>query len=449
MSRNLYKKLQTSGYCDIESEKYIWVKDMEWINPKQSKKYNGCFPKNVMPIAVTASGDVWGIVGNEIFLYSHEDDEALFYADNLTNAIFRAIVEYLSDNDFISENENDENNSVYAVNYVKKCTEIFSEDFSDEQINDLNEILKNNISEFHYSNGAIYHSFISVEQASKIIKKYINYDDSTEGTEYNVQASNGMLILSECFSDEVIEQLRKHCMEGVKTYLNAGEKFSQNISENNNLQKIVYKNCTNDLYLYCLGDIFIDGSFYTGVKKKQCDEVKGHCTEYYIDESGSPVYAKHYASGNMKPPYAVSYYFVSANSIISVEYAWNKDKNEYIYSHTAENTFNSEGKLLSFIKYDKSEVMIAEYYVYINDMLAESNCMEVFSFNEKIGIIDDPFTLKGFRENPMRFSKNVYEYKDNIIISVHKINCNDEGCKQFSFDVTEKIYKSILKKKLI
>ncbi len=448
-SIDLYNIMQNSGAFDPGNNNCIWVRDMEWIDPKQIEKYKEKVPENVIPIASTGAGDIWGINDNEIVLYYHDDDEALPYADNLINAVFRAIVEYLSDNDFISENENDENNAVCAAIYVKKYTGVFSGYFSDEQVNDLREIIKNGINEFHYSNGSVYHSFISVEEADKIIGKYISVDYVDDTEKINIQTSNDSVVFSDCFSDEMVERLRCHCKENVEYYLKSGNKLSQNISENSSLQQIIYKNRTNDLFLYRIGEILTDGSFYTGVKKKQGIEVKGDVTEYYVDENGKPIYAKLYADGNMNPHYGMCFYFVSDNSVTSVQYLWNKEKNEYKYCHTIENTFDPNGKILSFIKYNESDVEAAEIYFYENGVLRESSYMKYFSLNEKIGMIPDRYSISGFIENPSTFGKNIYNYKNDAIVSVHKIQCNNDCCKCFDFNVTDKIYKQILKKNLI
>ncbi len=446
-SIDLYNIMQKSGAFDPGSNNYIWIRDMEWIDPKQIEKNKEKVPENVIPIAVTGAGDVWGINNNKIVLYYHDDEEELHYADNLKNAIFRAIVEYLSDNDFIAESENDENNAVCAAMYVKKYTDVFSSYFSEEQVNDLQEIIKNNINEFHYNNGSVYHSFISVEEADKIIGKYINVDDVDSTEDINIQASNERVVFSDCFSDEMVERLRCHCKENVEYYLNLGNKLSQSIPENSSLQQIIYKNRTNDLFLYRIGEILTDGSFYTGVKKKQGIEVKGDVTEYYIDENGKPIYAKLYADGNMNPHYGMCFYFVSDNSVISVKYSFNKEKNEYKYCETIENTFDSSGKILSFIKYDESYVHAAEYNLYAKGILTESRYMKYFYLNEKIGMIPDSYSISGFIGNPSIFGKNIFNYKNDAIVSVHKIQCDSDCCKCFDYNVTDKLYKQILKKK--
>ncbi len=448
-SIDLYNTMQKSGTFDPESNNYIWIRDMEWIDPKQIENYKGEVPENVIPIAVTGAGDVWGINDNKIILYYHDDDEELYYADNLINAVFRAIVEYLSDNDFTAESENDENNAVCAAMYVKKYTEIFLGYFSDEQINDLREIIKNNINEFHYNNGSVYHSFISVEEADKIIKKYINTDDVDNTENINIQTSDEHVVFSDCFCDEMVEQIRCHCKENIEHYMNLGNKLSQNIPEESSLQKLIYKSTTNFLFLYRIGEILTDGSFYTGVKKKQGSEVKGNVTEYYVDENGKPIYAKLYVEGNMNPHCGMCFYFVSDNSVKLVRYTFIKEKNEYIYCDTVENTFDPNGKIKSFIKYNESYVYAAEYNLYTNGILTESRYMEHFDLNEKIGMIPDKYSVSGFVGNPSRFGKNIYNYKNDAIVSVHKIKCNSDCCKCTDIDVTEKIYKQILKKNII
>ena len=450
MSRNLYQKLKTHDFLNPKSEKYLWIRDMEWIDPKQSKKYKGNIPKNAMPIATTGAGDIWGIFGIEVFLYFHDDD-ALFYADNLKNAIFRAIVEYLSDNDFISESELDENNAVFAVNYVKNCIDIFSDDFSAEQINDLRQISEQSISEFHYDNGTAYHSFISVDDADKIIRKYIQMDDDNNAADIcDNSGINDDITLSDCFSADELEQLRHYCKEKGTYYKDKGTEFSQTIPNNDNLQELWYKGGRYEPFLYRLDDIFIDNSFDIGTKKKTGSDVKGELTIYYTDDNGLPVYSKRFLNGLSNQYSFVRYYFKpDDNTILFHEYIWFEDKCEFKYSRTVENRFNSEGKLISYLWYDDSNITVADYYDYTDNKLSLCRNMNYLDLEKSIGVIEDELSLDGYRNNPLNFSKSVYEYNNDVIVSVHKTKCNDEGCKHYVFDVTEKIYKAVLKKKLI
>ncbi|MBQ7783169.1 MAG: hypothetical protein IJ368_04290 [Oscillospiraceae bacterium] len=451
MSRNLYQKLKTHDFINPKSEKYLWVRDMEWIDPKQSKKYKGKIPKNVMPIAATGAGDIWGIFGIEVFLYFHDDDEVLFYADNLKNAIFRAIVEYLSDNDFISENELDENNAVFAVSYVKNCIDIFSDDFSEEQINDLKQISEQSISEFYYSSGTPYHSFISVDDADKIIRKYIPINDENNSDEIcdNSETAED-ITLSDCFSSDELDRLRHYCKEKGTYYKDKATEFSQTIPNNTNLQELWYKGGRYEPFLYRLDDIFIDNSFDIGTKKKSGSDVKGNLTIYYTDDSGSPVYSKTFLDGPSNPYSFVRYYFKpDDNTVLFHEYIWFEDKSEFKYSRTVENCYNSDGKLISYLWYDDSGITVADYYDYTDNKLSLCRNLNYFDLDKDIGVVEDNLSLDGYRNNPLNFSKSIYEYSNDIITSVHKTKCNDEGCKHYVFDVTEKIYKAVLKKKLI
>lgn len=449
MSMNLYNLMLKSGCFDPRSEKYIWIRDMEWINPEDIEKYKEDIPDDAIPIAANGAGDIWVIKDNSIFLYCH-DDEPMFYADSLINAVFRALLEYLSDNNFISKNENDENNAVYAEKYVAECINAFSDWFSAEQVSDLQKVLKNPISEYHYNNGTAYHSHISVEEADKIIRKYINYNyDADSAKSENNNISDEDINFSDCFSDEMIEQLRSHCRELSKIHLNSGVKFRDSIADANVLSTQLYKSSVNFLSLYRLGEIFTDGNFYLGKKMKEGSEAKGACREYFIDKNGKPIYAKLYADGNKKANYGLYFYFISDNSVVSVEYLCINDKNEYKYCYTTENTYDSDGKLLSFIKFDEANVKAAEYYIYENGKLMESICIEDFSYNENVGKIPDFLFPDEFANNPRRFSKNVYMYNDDVITGVHKTLCNDDGCKGYDFDVPKKIYSEVLKKGLI
>lgn len=150
----------------------------------------------------------------------HDDDEPEFYADSLINAVFRAIIEYLSDNDFVSDDPDDEDNAEFAKKYIADCISIFSDRLSEGQISDIRKIAENHISEYHYTGGTAYHSFMSVEEADEIIKKYvvIPNDPDADNTEKNTVSEENMEFL-DLFSEESIEQLASHCRELSKKHL--------------------------------------------------------------------------------------------------------------------------------------------------------------------------------------------------------------------------------------
>lgn len=450
MSIQLYNEMLKAGYFDPKSNNYLWIREMEWIDPEQTEKYKEDVPETAVPIAVNGAGDVWVIEDNAVILYCHDDDEPMFYADSLINAVFRAIIEYLSDNNFVSDDPNDEDNAEFAKKYIADCISIFSDRLSEGQISDIRKIAENHINEYHYTGGTAYHSFMSVEEADEIIKKYvvIPHDPDADNTEKNTVSEENMEFL-DLFSEESIEQLASHCRELSKKHLKSGKKFMHNIPAENSFSSLLYKNVTNDLFLYCLGDIFTNGKFSVGTKKKTGSEVKGDCTEYFIDADGKPVYAKLYVDGNMNPNYGFCFYFVTENSVISAEYLYVREKDEYKYCYTTENTYDSNGRLLSFVKFDGSSISTAEFYMYENGVLTESRSLGSFEYNEKIGKIIHELFPDELTDNPMNFSKNIYNYKDSVIAGVHQILHNDYGYSCYDYDVPEKIYKEVLKKRLI
>lgn len=151
----------------------------------------------------------------------------------------------------------------------------------------------------------------------------------------------------------------------------------------------------------------------------------------------------------MNPNYGFCFYFVTENSVISAKYLYVREKDEYKYCYTTENIYDSNGRLLSFVKFDGSSIRTAEFYMYENGVLTESRSLGSFEYNEKIGKIIHELFPDELTDNPMNFSKNIYNYKDSVITDVHQILHNDYGYSCYDYDVPEKIYKEVLKKRLI
>ena len=57
-----------AGYFDPKSSNYLWIREMEWIDPEQTEKYKEDVPETAVPIAVNGAGDIWVIEDNAVML---------------------------------------------------------------------------------------------------------------------------------------------------------------------------------------------------------------------------------------------------------------------------------------------------------------------------------------------------------------------------------------------
>lgn len=456
MKNKCYTDMLKAGYFNQKSDKYIWIRDMEWISEKKSNNFFDYIPEDTIPFAVTGGGDVWAADNDseKIFLYYHDDDEPEYYADSFENAVFRQLVEYLSDNEFVeSSNEDDENSTAFAKKYIRMCCDIFKPYFLEEQTKILLELVERTIKEYK-NNNYIYHSFLDFDkEASKIISKFI------VGYSYGEANENNCVFFEECnsaekfVSDSRLLEIKDYCLEMSKKY---AKYVSISDEAKEKCHEVFYKKGCNDILFYRLNPILETGKFDVGTLKKSADECKDDFIKYYLDDENYPICAEHYLDGSQKPPFSCRVYFRENNKMVFSEYRQEKN-GVFVYMFTEENSYDKNGKLMSFIKYDEHKLYVMEDYHYIDEKLLESVSAESYSFDCDIG--DDTYRLfpldDEFNElfdggmNPQVYICTKYIYENNVIVSAKRFERNDDGVIESQYNIDKKTINALIKKGLI
>lgn len=456
MKNECYTNMVKAGYFDSSNDKYIWIRNMEWINEKRSNNFFDYIPEGTIPFAVTGGGDVWAADNDseKIFLYYHDDDEPEYYADSFENAVFRQLVEFLSDNEFVeSGNEKDENSTAFAKEYIKICCDIFKPYFLEEQIKILLGLVERNISEYKYNN-YIYHSFLDFnKEVPQIISKFIvgySYDNANENKcnffeEFNSDAK--------FISDGRLLEIKGYCFEMSKKYA----KYVGISDEAKEIcHEVFYKKGCNDIHFYRLNPILETGKLDVGTLKKSADECGNDFIKYYLDNQNYPIYAEHYLNSSQKPPFSCRVYFKENNKMIFSEYRQEKN-GVFVYVFTEENSYDKNGKLTSFLRYDEHKLYVMEDYHYIDGKLLESVSAESYSFDCDIG--DDTYRSFPFDDefdelfdggmNPQLYAYTKYIYENDMIVSMKHYERNDDGVIKSQYDIDKKTINALVKKRLI
>ena len=102
----VYQKKQKRGY--INAENYLWLNEMEWMTLDEiyNYHYDEGENKEIIPFAFTGGGDKWVWVINSkepeysVGLCENGESNGIYYARNMEDAIFRQIIEFVSDSNF-------------------------------------------------------------------------------------------------------------------------------------------------------------------------------------------------------------------------------------------------------------------------------------------------------------------------------------------------------------
>ncbi len=106
---NIYKKMSEKGFFNKET--YFWFYEMRWMDIDKicTYEYEDYESRLVIPFAITGGGDRWlWIKNNEsdeyyVGLHEHIEDNGVYYAKNLEDALIRNIIEYVSSASFYVE----------------------------------------------------------------------------------------------------------------------------------------------------------------------------------------------------------------------------------------------------------------------------------------------------------------------------------------------------------
>ncbi|MCQ2815576.1 MAG: hypothetical protein MJ227_04875 [Bacilli bacterium] len=182
----LYNEFFKQGYIDYNNEKNIWIPEMEFLTPEKmiyrKNIYSELLEINDLEIfAITGGGDFFAWTKDDIVLFvEHDTGNCSQFALNLTDAIFRRIIEFASGLyvDMCSNDEKelmDEDDAEYytsendAITMLNEYAETFGKFFDQDKINCITEIVTKG-----FNND--YNAFITDEMLNKIISNFIKID---------------------------------------------------------------------------------------------------------------------------------------------------------------------------------------------------------------------------------------------------------------------------------
>lgn len=170
----ILEEIRKQGYTNPKNNRYIWMPEMELISPEEAlerkRLWSDLIPAlNEMTIyAVNGAGDMFAWDNNDtVWFIEHDTLEKKLSASNLSEALFRRIIEFASgeyifgfckygekDDDLISETE--------AVDMLKGYVSAFGSYFDENRKEILNSLINSGFNE--------YGELISFEQSRKIIE---------------------------------------------------------------------------------------------------------------------------------------------------------------------------------------------------------------------------------------------------------------------------------------
>lgn len=431
---NFYDTMVEKGYFVPKSENYFWVYDMEWLakDKIESKRTD----ENITPFAVTAGGDVWGFFEDKIVFCGY-DGECTYYADSLENAVFRAVLQYLSDFGFdpVNPDDEDEETEAFARKYINDVINVFGEVFSEDMISELKRISLLPLKEQGYGL-----NFISPEEADSIIKKYIGFElmdtnvfaeDNSELPLVKPSDMSGYVF----FTDEEMYNYAYKCAELADIHSVSYEKYLSDAKSADVKETLLYKGGNKDIFIYRIADALFSGSLEHGTKKKNEAECKGTCCKYYLGADGKPIYSEEFLSGMDKQPSYIKFYLYEENKLSAVSFIIYP---LFKYYRTEVNEFSEDGKLLSYTWFDDNSIEVYERYDYSDKILESCTELQWYYYNK--------------HQDMLRFYLHKYNYSDGKMVTVDRyMQRYDHSAPDIlqTEEIKEKIFKYFVKNKLI
>lgn len=181
----MYEKMLERGYFDGQSTNYLWMYEMEWdsTNDILTSFDSDSTEKRIIPFAFTGGGDKWVFIKEKnkvefaVGIYYECDAETVYFAKDFEDALFRQILEFVSDDNFyISEDEmesyqiSEKELKEQLVEWKEKLKDILS----DRYLAELEKLTKLNlkcVSDENYQ----WYALLTGEELNEIKRKYMPY----------------------------------------------------------------------------------------------------------------------------------------------------------------------------------------------------------------------------------------------------------------------------------
>lgn len=183
---SIYQEMNEKGFLNPNNESYLWLNEMEWMSIDKIKEYeydNG-ESNLIIPFAITGGGDKWVWVVNDenkeycVGLCERAESNGIYYAKSTEDAIFRHIIEYVSDSNFYLIKEEAKSYQVgeeklkqQLATWRKKFPGILNNEYLGiiDMLSQLNlKYTKNKYGEWY--------ALLSMEEQDELIEKYIRFD---------------------------------------------------------------------------------------------------------------------------------------------------------------------------------------------------------------------------------------------------------------------------------
>ena len=181
---SVYQKMNEKGFFNLET--YLWLNDMEWmpIDKIKEYEYDSGESKLIIPFASTGGGDKWVWVVNDenkeycVGLCERAESNGNYYAKNTEDAIFRQIIEYVSDSNFYLSKDKAKSYQV-SEDELKIQLENWKKSFkgilNNEYINIIDNLSKLNL-KYTKSKYGEWYALLSMEEQDELIEKYIKFN---------------------------------------------------------------------------------------------------------------------------------------------------------------------------------------------------------------------------------------------------------------------------------
>lgn len=183
---SVYQKMNEKGFITPNNDSYLWLNEMEWmpIDMINEYEYDESESKSIVPFAITGGGDKWVWVLNDenneycVGLCERAEVNGTYYARNTEDAIFRQIIEYVSDSNFYFIKEEAKS---YQVNEEELKIQLegwknsFKGILNDVYIDIIDKLSKLSLKYIKCQYGEWY-ALLTLEEQDELINKYIKFD---------------------------------------------------------------------------------------------------------------------------------------------------------------------------------------------------------------------------------------------------------------------------------
>lgn len=180
----IYQKMEKQGYTTQEN--YLWLNEMEWMSIDRISQYEYDEGENelLIPFAFTGGDDKWVWVVNDkdkeyyVGLCENGEINGVYYAKNTEDAIFRQIIEYVSDSNFYvdeSKAKSYQISETELAQLLEKWKNCFKDILNENYIQIIDNISKLRLKNIESQYGD-WNALLTLDERKELLNKYIKFD---------------------------------------------------------------------------------------------------------------------------------------------------------------------------------------------------------------------------------------------------------------------------------